>query len=294
MSLSIEVNVDNPTIELEYRREKDEITNRFVRYSYTYIELSKQDMIELLKFIHSQKPKSDNERSKFTLNPDHILYRNWLDNEEPEETFPNHLQFVAHQDRIVIETFNENNPVIPYYEVRQGPTPQDRNNLEVLENFVDQLLQFFENPKNSVDNEPSVGPSEFDIDLSDQFFDETLIHRSFKHFASGDYQEAIQQAFILLEERIRAKADLPQDMVGNNLCQTAFAPNNGPLATGETGGEQEGVRSLFQGAFLAFRNASHHRFLDEEHLDAERAYSLLCLINMLLTMTDEAAKNDQN
>lgn len=134
-------------------------------------------------------------------------------------------------------------------------------------------------------------PDELDIDLPDQFFDEDLARRSFKHFDSGDYQEAIQQAFILLEERIRSKADLPQDMVGSKLCQTAFAPTEGPLSTGETGGEQEGVRSLFKGSFLAFRNASHHRFLDEEHLDTERAYSLLCLINMLLTMTDEAAED---
>jgi hypothetical protein len=83
-------------------------------------------------------------------------------------------------------------------------------------------------------------------------------------------------------------------MVGNELCQKAFTPNNGPLATGKTGGEQAGIRDLFKGSFLAFRNASHHRFLDEEHLDTERAYSLLCLINMLLTMTDEAAKDNQD
>lgn len=133
-------------------------------------------------------------------------------------------------------------------------------------------------------------PGELDMDLPNDFFDEELANRCFHHFDRGDYQDAIQNAFIVLEERIRSTAGISQDIVGNELCQQAFDPDGGPLATGETGGERAGVRDLFRGMFLAFRNASHHRFLDEEHLDGERAYSLLCTINMLLKMTEEAGE----
>lgn len=124
-----------------------------------------------------------------------------------------------------------------------------------------------------------------DIPLPSAVFDDALVARCFKLFENEQYQSAIQNATIVVEERIRAVTGLSDETVGTDLMKKAFAPNHGEVTIGETQSEKEGVLHLYLGAFLTFRNPSHHRFLDD--LNEAEAYSILCFLNLLLLLIGE-------
>jgi uncharacterized protein (TIGR02391 family) len=115
-----------------------------------------------------------------------------------------------------------------------------------------------------------VGPSQFDEELVDEAVDK---------YEDGHYQAAVQMAFVVLEERIRAESGFENEQHGTDLMTRAFRPN-GPLAMGETEAEKEGTMLLYRGAMMALRNPGGHRFVDE--IDEEYARDVLHTVNLLL------------
>lgn len=122
-------------------------------------------------------------------------------------------------------------------------------------------------------------------ELGDAFVKD-LVEVSEDHFQRGDYDDAIRNAFILLEEQIRDEGGYSQDKTGSKLATKAFN-EGGPLSFGETDAEVEGVMHVYRGAFMSLRNPASHRFLED--LGRDEALSILSFANLLLMWLDDNA-----
>ncbi|HEY0606306.1 MAG TPA: TIGR02391 family protein [Herpetosiphonaceae bacterium] len=102
----------------------------------------------------------------------------------------------------------------------------------------------------------------------------------------GAFDEAVRNAFVLLEERMR-QAVGKEGMTGTDLANYAFSPTNGPLAIqlAQRTSEREGLRELYSGAFKLFRNPTAHGVVG---YDAIEGKSIISLVNLLLKILDKA------
>lgn len=82
----------------------------------------------------------------------------------------------------------------------------------------------------------------------------------YNSFAAGDYDTAVRDAFVILEDAVRTAASLrPQD-IGVQLMRSAFNPANGPLTDPNMPpGERDRMPDLFAGAIGVFKNPLSHR-----------------------------------
>jgi len=118
------------------------------------------------------------------------------------------------------------------------------------------------------------------VELPEYILDDELRLRVVEHFENKQYQSAVQQSFITLEERIRKKGGYDYEDYGTSLVSEAFHYKNGPLAFGQTESEKRGVMLLYKSAFQTFRNTSSHRFLD--NMGPQHAHHIICFVNLLL------------
>jgi uncharacterized protein (TIGR02391 family) len=153
-----------------------------------------------------------------------------------------------------------------------------------FEPLIDSLVRVGESYFDS-DNSGEMDQSGGELLLHREIFDEELIARCSSQFNHGQYQDAIQNAFIVVEERIRKMGDYSYDMNGVDLATNAFNPDSGELSFGEIESEKRGIMHLYRSGFMAFRNPSSHRFLDD--LDRIQAYHILAYANMLLQLLEE-------
>jgi uncharacterized protein (TIGR02391 family) len=102
---------------------------------------------------------------------------------------------------------------------------------------------------------------------------------------NDECDEAVQQAFVVLEERMRRLLN-PGRMTGMQMVQHAFSAN-GPwtklLADQQ---EREGFQNLLTGAFKLYRNAAAHTIAGYERREAR---DIISLIDLLLKRLDELA-----
>jgi uncharacterized protein (TIGR02391 family) len=115
--------------------------------------------------------------------------------------------------------------------------------------------------------------------------DEELQRRCGQMIHIGAFNEAILNAFVLLEERLR-NAIGKDGMTGVQLANNAFAPD-GPLSKhlGHTTSEKEGLRELYSGAFKLFRNPAAHSMVSYSSAEAK---SIIGLVNLLLLILARA------
>jgi uncharacterized protein (TIGR02391 family) len=117
-------------------------------------------------------------------------------------------------------------------------------------------------------------------------WDKELIQRTNPLVHTGAFDEAVHNAFILLEERLR-KVTNKEDtsMTGGTLVQHAFDPESGKLIKHFAPDiiDRKGVFYLFAGAFKLYRNPSAHRDVD---YTAAEGKSILALVNLLLHLLD--------
>lgn len=106
---------------------------------------------------------------------------------------------------------------------------------------------------------------------------------------NGNFEEAIRNAFVLLEESLRTAVNDKQKRTGTNLALYAFDPDTGPLAKhlGRTKQERMGLQGLYAGAFRLLRNPTAHTFIE---YDPNEARSILYFINFLLILLDKASE----
>jgi uncharacterized protein (TIGR02391 family) len=105
---------------------------------------------------------------------------------------------------------------------------------------------------------------------------------------TGKYDEAVRNAFILLEERLRTAVN-KEGMTGSQLANYAFSAANGPLARliGNNESEREGLRELYSGAFKLFRNPTAHGVVGYDQVEGK---SILGLVNLLLKILNKVGE----
>lgn len=102
------------------------------------------------------------------------------------------------------------------------------------------------------------------------------------------FGDRIRRAFVLLEQRIRAKASLAEHDFGKELVDKAFLPDKGILQpVSPVAAERSGLHQLLVGAFLYYRNPIAHRPITH---DKQSAWQVFHLINHLLSLVEQAAQ----
>ena len=118
--------------------------------------------------------------------------------------------------------------------------------------------------------------------------DAELLNRCSDFLHTGKYDEAVRNAFILLEERLRSAVN-KDGMTGTQLANHAFNSTTGPLAKvlGNNEAEREGLRELYSGAFKLFRNPTAHGVVGYDLVEGK---SIIGLVNLLLKMISKAGE----
>jgi Protein of unknown function (Hypoth_ymh) len=103
-----------------------------------------------------------------------------------------------------------------------------------------------------------------------------------KGSASDHFDRAINQATQILEERVRKKVPSLEGMTGMPLFGKAInpEPSKSLIVFSITPGEQGGYTHLFKGLMGAFRNQSHHKFI--EGVTREQALQICAFIDTML------------
>lgn len=117
--------------------------------------------------------------------------------------------------------------------------------------------------------------------------DVELLNRCGEFLRIGKYDEAVRNAFILLEERLRTAAGKEKEnMTGTQLANFAFGAANGPLAKilGNNDNEKEGLREIYSGAFKLFRNPTAHGVVGYDRIEGK---SIIGFVNLLLRLLDK-------
>lgn len=113
-----------------------------------------------------------------------------------------------------------------------------------------------------------------------------VVHRAGKAFETGQYDDAIFNAFKVVEETIRVRISGDAIDIGVSLVSKAMKPDAPLLRFSEVKAEQEAAHALYRGAIGSFKNPLSHRFLDSS--DPDKVFEILTLASLLLRMLDEA------
>jgi uncharacterized protein (TIGR02391 family) len=87
-----------------------------------------------------------------------------------------------------------------------------------------------------------------------------IAEKALAAFRRGDYDEALREAFITVEVRVREKGGYAETEIGVDLMRTAFHPKTGNLTDYSLHErEREGYAHMFAGAIAAYKNPHSHR-----------------------------------
>lgn len=115
-----------------------------------------------------------------------------------------------------------------------------------------------------------------------------------KLYLDGHRKQAVQDAYIALEERIRNYYEerTGDKKYGTQLMASAFSPTNPvirlfPATDGDHQEKQEGYMQIFRGVMMAIRNPKSHSIFEVEEVDA---IEMLFLASRLLKKIDASVK----
>ncbi|OGM93984.1 hypothetical protein A2524_01680 [Candidatus Wolfebacteria bacterium RIFOXYD12_FULL_48_21] len=109
--------------------------------------------------------------------------------------------------------------------------------------------------------------------------------------ASANFDRPINQATLVLEDRIRKKAKPLTKMVGENLVGYAFNEEISKTVlrvASNDADDQRGFAQILRGIVPAFRNKTHHHIV--EHFSREEAIRVCGFIDVLLRVVDNSVK----
>lgn len=109
--------------------------------------------------------------------------------------------------------------------------------------------------------------------------------------ASANFDRPINQATLVLEDRIRKKAQPAQKLVGENLVGYAFNEEISKTVlrvAGNDSDDQRGFTQMLRGIFAAFRNKTHHHII--KNFSREEAMRVCGFIDVLLRVVDNSVK----
>ena len=107
--------------------------------------------------------------------------------------------------------------------------------------------------------------------------------------AAGNFDRPVNQATLVLEDRIRKKAQPPKKLVGEGLVGYAF---NEDIARtilavpGNDADDQRGFTQILRGVVPAFRNRTHHHITNT--FSREEALRVCGFIDVLLRVVDNS------
>lgn len=103
--------------------------------------------------------------------------------------------------------------------------------------------------------------------------------------AEADYDRAIREACVVLEDRVRTAIAGSRGLLGTTLMEHAFGDGR-PLVLTDMPAEQVGAMQMFRGLVAFYRNPSGHRIRDD--VDRERAIRVVVWIDHLLGLVELA------
>jgi uncharacterized protein (TIGR02391 family) len=109
--------------------------------------------------------------------------------------------------------------------------------------------------------------------------------------AKANFDRPINQATLVLEERIRKKAQPAQKLVGENLVGYAFNENLAQsvlCVASKESDDQRGFAQILRGIVPAFRNKTHHHTINS--FSREEAMRVCAFIDVLLRVVDASTK----
>jgi len=112
--------------------------------------------------------------------------------------------------------------------------------------------------------------------------------------APSNFDRVINQATLVLEDRIRTKAGVGKDLVGVNLVNKVLNSDMDRtiLLVSDSSEEHEGICHICRGIMLSFRNPTHH-FLSDD-ITREDALKLTAFIDYLLKIINECKIIEKN
>jgi hypothetical protein len=109
--------------------------------------------------------------------------------------------------------------------------------------------------------------------------------------AAKNFDRPVNQATLVLEDRIRRKAKPPTQLVGENLVNHAFNDDLARtvlrVASGDPN-DQRGFIQILRGIVPAFRNKTHHHVVDS--FTRPEAMAVCGFIDVLLRVVDNSEK----
>lgn len=108
--------------------------------------------------------------------------------------------------------------------------------------------------------------------------------------APSSFDRPINQATLVLEDRIRKKAQPSRQLVGVDLVNYAFKGDLSitVLKVSDNPGEQDGFANILRGMALSFRNLTHHHITST--FTREEALRVCGFIDVLLKIIDNSIK----
>jgi uncharacterized protein (TIGR02391 family) len=109
--------------------------------------------------------------------------------------------------------------------------------------------------------------------------------------APANFDIAINQATLVLEDRIRKRAEPTKKLVGENLVNTVFKEDLSKtilrVASNEPD-DQRGFTQILRGVVPAFRNKTHHHII--KNISREEAMRVCGFVDVLLRVVDNSVK----
>ncbi|MEP0829438.1 MAG: hypothetical protein HRF51_13040 [bacterium] len=108
--------------------------------------------------------------------------------------------------------------------------------------------------------------------------------------ARSKFDRPINQATLILEDRIRKKSQPSRALVGENLVNYAVNSDlsRTVLKVSDNSDEQKGYADIIRGVMLAFRNMTHHHVIDS--FTREDSLRICGFIDVLLRVVNSAVK----
>jgi uncharacterized protein (TIGR02391 family) len=109
--------------------------------------------------------------------------------------------------------------------------------------------------------------------------------------ASANFDRPINQATLVLEDRIRKKSQPPSKLVGENLVGYAFNESISRTVlrvVSNDADDQRGFTQILRGVVSAFRNKTHHHIVNS--FSREEAMRVCGFIDVLLRVVDNSIK----
>jgi len=109
--------------------------------------------------------------------------------------------------------------------------------------------------------------------------------------ASANFDRPINQATLVLEDRMRKKAEPTAKLVGENLVGYAFNEEISKTVlrvASNDADDQRGFTQILRGVVAAFRNKTHHHVVN--NFSREEAMRVCGFIDVLLRVVDNSVK----